>query len=210
VTHPGKPLGETISTAEADDYIFGLALFNDWSARDIQKWEYVPLGPFLGKNFGSSMSPWIVTLDALEPYRVPGPVQDPQVLPYLEYNGDAHYDVALEVEIIPENGQGQTVTRSNFKHMYWNMRQQLAHHAVNGCNIRGGDVMASGTISGPEPGSFGSMLEISWRGTQPVQMPDGSERKFILDGDTVRMRGFAGGDGRPRIGFGTVDGKVVG
>jgi len=185
-------------------------LFNDWSARDIQKWEYVPLGPFLGKNFGSSMSPWIVTLDALEPYRVPGPVQDPQVLPYLEYSGDAHYDVALEVEIIPENGQGHTVTRSNFKHMYWNMRQQLAHHAVNGCNIRGGDVMASGTISGPEPGSFGSMLEISWRGTQPVQMPDGSERKFILDGDTVRMRGFAGGDGRPRIGFGVVDGKVVG
>ena len=210
VTHPGKPLGETISTAEADDYIFGLALFNDWSARDIQKWEYVPLGPFLGKNFGSSMSPWIVTLDALEPYRVPGPVQDPQVLPYLAYEGDAHYDVALEVEIITVDGEGKTVCQSNFKHMYWNMRQQLAHHAVNGCNIRGGDVMASGTISGPEPGSFGSMLEISWRGTQPVQMPDGSERKFILDGDTVRMRGFAGGDGRPRIGFGKVDGKVAG
>ena len=208
VTHPGKPLGETISTAEADDYIFGLALFNDWSARDIQKWEYVPLGPFLGKNFGSSMSPWIVTLDALEPYRVPGPVQDPEVLPYLAYEGDAHYDVALQVDIIPESGEGKTVCQSNFKHMYWNMRQQLAHHAVNGCNIRGGDVMASGTISGPEPGSFGSMLEISWRGTQPVQMPDGTERKFILDGDTVRMTGFAGGDGKPRIGFGKVDGKV--
>ena len=210
VTYPGKPLGETISTEEADDYIFGLALFNDWSARDIQKWEYVPLGPFLGKNFGSSMSPWIVTLDALEPHRVPGPVQDPEVLPYLAYQGEAHYDVALQVDIIPANGEGKTVCRSNFKHMYWNMRQQLAHHASNGCNIRGGDVMASGTISGPEPGSFGSMLEISWRGTQPVQMPDGSERKFILDGDTVRMTGFAGGDGRPRIGFGQVDGTVVG
>lgn len=209
VTHPGKPLGETISTAEADDYIFGLALFNDWSARDIQKWEYVPLGPFLGKNFGSSMSPWIVTLDALEPYRVPGPMQDPEVLPYLAYEGDAHYDVALQVDIIPADGVGKTVCQSNFKHMYWNMRQQLAHHAVNGCNIRGGDVMASGTISGPEPGSFGSMLEISWRGTQPVQMPNGTERKFILNGDTVRITGFAGGDGSPRIGFGKVDGKVV-
>ena len=209
VTHPGKPLGESISTAEADDYIFGLALFNDWSARDIQKWEYVPLGPFLGKNFGSSMSPWIVTLDALEPYRVPGPVQDPEVLPYLAYEGDAHYDVALQVDVIPESGEGKTVCQSNFKHMYWNMRQQLAHHSVNGCNIRSGDVMASGTISGPGPGSFGSMLEISWRGTRPVQMPDGTERKFILNGDTVRMTGFAGGYGRPRIGFGKVDGKVV-
>ena len=210
VTHGGKPLGERITTEEADDFIFGLALFNDWSARDIQKWEYVPLGPFLGKNFGSSVSPWIVTLDALEGYRVPGPVQDPAVLPYLEYEGQSHYDVALEVEIIPENGQGLTVCRSNFKHMYWNMRQQLAHHTVNGCNINAGDMMASGTISGPEKGSFGSMLEISWRGTQPVQMPDGSERKFILNGDTVRMTGFASKPGAPRIGFGAVDGKVVG
>ena len=210
VTHAGKPMGERITTDEADEFIFGLALFNDWSARDIQKWEYVPLGPFLGKNFASSMSPWIVTLDALEGYRVPGPVQDPAVLPYLEYAGDSHYDVASEVEIVPENGQGLTVCRSNFKHMYWNMRQQLAHHTVNGCNINAGDMMASGTISGPEKGSFGSMLEISWRGTQPVQMPDGSERKFILDGDTVRMTGFASKPGAPRIGFGKVDGKVVG
>lgn len=210
ITHGGKPLGEAISTAEADDHIFGLALFNDWSARDIQKWEYVPLGPFLGKNFGSSVSPWIVTLDALEPYRVAGPNQDPAILPYLEDEGFSHYDVALEVEIIPESGAGQVVCRSNFRHMYWNMRQQLAHHTVNGCNIRPGDMMASGTISGPQPGSFGSMLEISWRGTQPVAMPDGSERKFILDGDTVRMRGFASKSGAPRIGFGGVEGKVVG
>ena len=189
VTFDGKPLGERITTAEAEDYIFGLVLFNDWSARDIQKWEYVPLGPFLGKNFGSSISPWIVTLEALDHLRVSGPKQDPDVLDYLAYEGDSHYNVPLEVEIIPEGASsGQIVCRSNFRHMYWNMRQQLAHHTVNGCNLRAGDMMASGTISGPEKGSFGSMLEISWRGTEPVAMPDGSERKFILDGDTVVMR----------------------
>ena len=189
VTFDGKPLGERITTAEAEDYIFGLVLFNDWSARDIQKWEYVPLGPFLGKNFGSSISPWIVTLEALDHLRVSGPMQDPDVLDYLAYDGDSHYNVPLEVEIIPEGASsGQIVCRSNFRHMYWNMRQQLAHHTVNGCNLRAGDMMASGTISGPEKGSFGSMLEISWRGTEPVAMPDGSERKFILDGDTVVMR----------------------
>ena len=189
ITFDGKPLGERITTAEAEDYIFGLVLFNDWSARDIQKWEYVPLGPFLGKNFGSSISPWIVTLEALNHLRVPGPQQDPAVLDYLSYEGDSHYDVPLEVEIVPEGAaSGQIVCRSNFRHMYWNMCQQMAHHTVNGCNLRAGDMMASGTISGPEKGSFGSMLEISWRGTEPVAMPDGSERKFILDGDTVIMR----------------------
>lgn len=204
VTHPGKPMGESISTEEADDYIFGMVIFNDWSARDIQKWEYVPLGPFLGKNFASSISPWVVTLDALEPYRVPGPFQDPKVLPYLEYNGDSHYDLDLEVEIVPANGQGKVVCQSNFKYMYWNMRQQLAHHTVNGCNIRGGDMIASGTISGPDEGSFGSMLEISWRGTKPVQMPDGTERKFIADGDTVVMRASNG-----KIGFGEVSAELL-
>ena len=189
VTFDGKPMGERITTAEAEDYIFGLVLFNDWSARDIQKWEYVPLGPFLGKSFGSSISPWIVTLEALDSLRVSGPQQDPEVLDYLKYEGNSHYDVPLEVEIIPEGAaSGQIVCRSNFRHMYWNMRQQLAHHSVNGCNLRAGDMMASGTISGPEKGSFGSMLEISWRGTEPVAMPDGTERKFILDGDTVIMR----------------------
>ncbi len=189
VTFEGKPLGERITTAEAEDHIFGLVLFNDWSARDIQKWEYVPLGPFLGKNFGSSISPWIVTLEALEHLRVAGPQQDPAVLDYLAYKGDSHYNVPLEVEIIPQGASsGQVVCRSNLRHMYWNMRQQLAHHTVNGCNLRAGDMMASGTISGPEKGSFGSMLEISWRGTEPVSMPDGSERKFIQDGDTVVMR----------------------
>ena len=189
ITFDGKPLGERITTSEAEDHIFGLVLFNDWSARDIQKWEYVPLGPFLGKNFGSSISPWIVTLEALDHLRVAGPQQDPAVLDYLKYEGDGHYDLPLEVEIIPEGAtSGQVVCRSNFRHMYWNMRQQLAHHTVNGCNLRAGDMMASGTISGPEKGSFGSMLEISWRGTEPVSMPDGTERKFIQDGDTVVMR----------------------
>ena len=204
ITHPGKPLGTPISTSEADDYIFGLVLFNDWSARDIQKWEYIPLGPFLGKNFASSISPWIVTLDALEPYSVPGPVQNPKVLPYLEYEGDSHYDINLEVEITTAGGDSKVVCRSNFKHMYWNMRQQLAHHTVNGCNIRGGDMIASGTISGPEEGSFGSMLEISWKGTKPVPMPDGTERRFINDGDTVKMRGSNG-----IIGFGEVSGELL-
>ena len=189
ITFEGKPMGERISTAEAEDHIFGLVLFNDWSARDIQKWEYVPLGPFLGKNFGSSISPWVVTLEALEHLRVAGPSQDPAVLDYLTYEGDSHYDVPLEVEIVPEGQDvGQVVCRSNFRHMYWNMRQQLAHHTVNGCNLRAGDMLASGTISGPEKGSFGSMLEISWRGTEPVPMPDGTERKFVQDGDTVVMR----------------------
>ncbi len=208
ITFDGKPLGDSISTSEADDYIFGLALFNDWSARDIQKWEYVPLGPFLAKNFASSISPWIVTLDALEPFRVSGPQQDPKVLPYLEYDGDKHLDVTLEVFIKPEGRMEQRVTKSNFKHMYWNMNQQLAHHTINGCNIKGGDVLASGTISGNDESSYGSMLEISWRGTKPIKMLDGSERKFINDNDTVIMRGHAEKDG-VRVGFGEVSTKVL-
>lgn len=207
-TYAGKPLGQSITTAEADDYIFGLALLNDWSARDIQAWEYVPLGPFLAKNFASHISCWIVTLDALEPFRVPGPVQDPKVLPYLEYTGDKHVDVNLEVLIQPEGHEAVTVCRSNFQHMYWNMNQQLAHHSINGCNIRLGDCMGSGTISGPEEGQYGSMLEISWKGTKPVPMPDGSERRFIHDNDTVIIRGYCQKDG-VRIGFGEVSAKVL-
>lgn len=201
-------LGDSITTAEAEDHIFGMVLFNDWSARDIQKWEYVPLGPFLAKNFASSISPWIVTLDALEPFRIPGPKQDPKVLPYLEYEGNKHFDIDLEVAIEPEGSEEKVVGRSNFKYMYWNMAQQLAHQTVNGCNIRTGDMYGSGTISGPEPSQFGSMLEISWRGSKPVAMPDGSERKFIQDGDTVIMRGHAERDG-VRIGFGEVSTKVL-
>jgi fumarylacetoacetase len=208
VTFDGKPMGERISTQEADDYIFGLMLFNDWSARDIQRWEYVPLGPFLAKNFASTVSPWIVTLDALEPFRTIGPLQDPEVLPYLQYNGIKNININLQVEIQTEAGEKQVVSNSNFKHMYWNMNQQLAHHTVGGCNVRCGDMMASGTISGPTEGSFGSMLEIAWKGTKPVQMPDGSTRAFIADGDTVTITGFAEQEG-VKVGFGKCSGKVL-
>lgn len=203
ITFEGKPLGQSISTAEAEDYIFGLCLFNDWSARDIQKWEYVPLGPFLAKNFASSMSCWIVTLDALEPFACPTPTQDPAVLSYLQFEGPKSYDINLEVAIGAPACPEQVVSRSNFKYMYWNMSQQLAHHTVNGCNIRCGDLMGSGTISGPTPDAYGSMLEIAWKGTKPVQMPDGSERRFIQDHDTVVMRGFCEQNGI-KIGFGEV------
>lgn len=208
VTYPGKPLGDSISTKEADNYIFGMCIFNDWSARDIQKWEYVPLGPFLAKNFASSISPWIVTLDALEPFRVEGPVQDPEVFDYLKYDGKKHIDIHLEVAIQPENSAEKVVSKSNYKYMYWNMNQQLAHHTVNGCNIKAGDMMASGTISGNDESAYGSMLEISWKGTKPIAMPDGSERKFILDKDTVIMRGFAQKNG-VRVGFGEVKTKIL-
>lgn len=207
-TYQGKPLGQTIKTDEADEYIFGMALFNDWSARDIQGWEYVPLGPFLGKNFASSVSPWIVTLDALEQFRIPGPKQEPKVLPYLEYSGDKHIDINLDVIIQPENGEENVVGRSNYKYMYWNMNQQLAHHSVNGCNIGLGDAMGSGTISGPNEGEYGSMLEISWKGTKPFKMSDGSERKFLQDGDTVIMRGNCS-NSDVRIGFGEVKTKIL-
>ena len=208
VTYEGKPLGDSISTKEADDYIFGMALFNDWSARDIQKWEYIPLGPFLAKSFATHVAPWIVTLDALEPFRVAGPVQDPKVLPYLEYSGNKHIDINLQVAIQPENSTEKVVTNSNYKHMYWNMNQQLAHHTSNGCNINAGDMMASGTISGPEEGQYGSMLEVSWKGTKPVSMPDGTERRFINDHDTVIMRGYSEKD-NVRVGFGEVSVKVL-
>ncbi|MFY0687556.1 MAG: fumarylacetoacetase [Cyclobacteriaceae bacterium] len=201
-------LGESISTEDADDFIFGFVLFNDWSARDIQKWEYVPLGPFLAKNFASHISPWIVTMDALEPFRVPGVKQNPEVLPYLKYEGNRNFDVNLQVGIQPEGGEEQIVTNSNFKHLYWNVNQQLAHHTVNGCNIGVCDMYGSGTISGPEEGQYGSMLEITWRGTKPVEMPDGTERKFIQDHDTVIMRGSAEKNG-VRVGFGEVSAKLL-
>jgi fumarylacetoacetase len=200
-------LGDQVSTADADDHIFGLALFNDWSARDIQKWEYVPLGPFLAKNFASTISPWIITLEALEPFRVAGPEQDPEVLPYLKYEGKKNFDIRLQVAIETEHGVEKIVSESNFKYMYWNMCQQLAHHTVNGCNIKVGDLNASGTISGKEPSSYGSMLELSWRGTKPIKMPDGTQRKFILDGDTVTLKGWCEKNG-VRVGFGEASGKV--
>lgn len=204
----GNPMGHPIPADQAEDHLFGMVLFNDWSARDIQAWEYVPLGPFLGKNFGSSISPWVVLMDALEPFRVAGPTQDPQPLPYLQTQGPANFDINLEVSIEPEGADPVVVSKSNFKYLYWNMRQQLAHHTVNGCNMRTGDMCASGTISGPTEDSYGSMLELTWRGTKPVLMPDGSERKFLNDGDALIIKGFCA-NGLNRIGFGEVRGRVL-
>ena len=209
----GTSLGDSIPVNDAEHYIFGMVLFNDLSARDIQKWEYVPLGPFLSKNFGSVISPWIVTLDALEPFRIPGPVQSPEVLPYLKYSGNKHYDINLEIYLESrqsENSQfnsrfktqdSKPISVSNVKYLYWNFSQMLAHHTVNGCNVEVGDIYGSGTISGPEEGSFGSMLELSWKGTRPILLPDGNVRKFIEDDDTIIMKGFAEKDGI-RVGFG--------
>jgi fumarylacetoacetase len=201
-------LGEPIDINDAAEHIFGMVLFNDWSARDIQKWEYVPLGPFLGKNFASSISPWVVTMEALQPFRVAGPMQDPEVLPYLKYSGLQNYDINLEVSITPSEGKAEVVSRSNFKYMYWNMVQQLAHHTSNGCNVRVGDVLASGTISGKDENAYGSMLELSWAGTKPLTLQDGTKRSFIHDGDTVAMKGFAQ-KGDVRVGFGKVSTKVL-
>lgn len=208
ITCKENDLGDSVSTDEADDYIFGFVLFNDWSARDIQKWEYVPLGPFLGKSFASSVSPWIVTMDALEPFRAPCPVQDPKVMPYLESKGDRNFDINLQVALKTDDSEEKVVSNSNYKYMYWNVNQQLAHHTVNGCNIKVGDLYGSGTISGPTPDSYGSMLEISWQGTKSITMPDGTERKFIKDNDTVIMRGYAEKDG-VRVGFGEVRSKIL-
>ncbi|MDH3650356.1 MAG: fumarylacetoacetate hydrolase family protein, partial [Saprospiraceae bacterium] len=199
--------GTSVSTTEAEDYIFGLVLFNDWSARDIQKWEYAPLGPFLGKSFASSISPWIIPLEALELFRVPGPRQTPKVLPYLQYEGDRNYDIQLEVSLQTQGGEEQIVSQSNCKYMYWNMVQQLAHHTVNGCNLNVGDLMASGTISGKTKKSLGSLLEITKGGTVPLQL-DGDTRIFLEDYDTVVMRGKAVKN-RIRVGFGEVKGQIL-
>ncbi|UBB89566.1 fumarylacetoacetase [Candidatus Kaistella beijingensis] len=208
IVNKNTEMGESISTAEAEEVIFGMVLFNDWSARDIQSWEYVPLGPFLGKNFGSSISPWVVTLEALNPFRTESPKQEPEVLDYLKFSGDKNFDINLEVYIQPENGTESLISQSNYKFMYWNMTQQLAHHTINGCNVEVGDMYASGTISGENPNSFGSMLELTWRGQNPLKLNDGQERKFIEDHDTIIMRGFAEKDGI-RVGFGEVSGKIL-
>jgi len=208
ITTDANLMGEPIPVEEAEEHIFGMVLFNDWSARDIQKWEYVPLGPFLAKNFASSISPWIVTMDALEPFRVKGPEQSPEPLPYLQQKGAKAFDINLEVAIQPENAVETVVSRSNFKYMYWSMAQQLAHHTINGCRVNSGDMMGSGTISGPTEDSFGSMLELSWGGQKPLKMNDGSERKFINDNDTVIIRGFCQ-KGNLRIGFGEVSSKLL-
>ncbi|GEP50895.1 fumarylacetoacetase [Flavobacterium noncentrifugens] len=208
ITTDANIMGENIPVHEAEDYIFGMVLLNDWSARDIQKWEYVPLGPFLAKNFATSISPWIVTMDALEPFRIKGPKQNPTPLPYLQQKGKHAYDISLEVSIEPENGEAVVVSNSNFKYMYWSMCQQLAHHTSNGCRVNSGDMMGSGTISGPTSDSFGSMLEITWNGKNPIKMKDGTDRKFINDNDSVTIKGFCKNN-EVRIGFGEVCTKLL-
>lgn len=209
ITCNANIMGEYIPVEEAEDHIFGMVLFNDWSARDIQKWEYVPLGPFLAKNFASSISPWIVTLDALEPFRCESPKQeDPKPLPYLQQTGNHAFDINLNVYLKPQNGEENLISKSNFKYMYWTMSQQLAHHTINGCQVNAGDMMGSGTISGPTPDSYGSMLELTWGGKNPIQLSDGTERKFIADYDTVIMRGYCQND-QVRIGFGEVSSQLL-
>jgi len=205
---PGNDLGNPIDIDAADEHLFGLVLVNDWSARDIQKWEYVPLGPFLGKSFATTVSPWVVPMAALEPFRVDGPAQDPEPLEYLKQTGPQNYDVRLEVGLQTDALDApHTICRTNFHYMYWSVVQQLAHHTVNGCNIRPGDLLASGTISGPTEDSYGSMLELSWRGEKPIDLPSGETRSFLEDGDRVVMTGFADGDGY-RVGFGAAEGVV--
>ncbi len=206
---PGSPLGQPISIDEAQQHIFGMVLVNDWSARDIQKWEYVPLGPFLSKNFATSISPWVVTMEALEPFRTKPIQQDPQPLPYLQWKDDRTYDIELEVHLTPAGEvQPQRIVKSNFRHLYWTMAQQLAHHAATGCNMRTGDLLASGTISGPEKSSRGCLLELTWRGEEPVELSGGGKRTFLEDGDRVTISGYAQGDGY-RVGFGEVAGTLL-
>lgn len=209
ITTDANRMGERIAIETAEDHIFGMVLLNDWSARDIQTWEYVPLGPFLAKNFASSISCWVVTMDALEPFRCESPKQDnPIPFPYLQQEGNHAFDINLQVSITPENGTENVVSNSNLKYMYWTMSQQLAHHAVNGCQINAGDLLGSGTISGPTKDSFGSMLELTWAGQNPIEMNDGSKRVFINDFDTVIMRGYCQNE-NVRIGFGEVSSKLL-
>jgi fumarylacetoacetase len=200
---PGSELGQPIPVHSASDHIFGMVLVNDWSARDIQKWEYQPLGPFTAKNFATSISPWVVPLDALDPFRCRGPEQTPLPLPYLQIKGDLAYDIKLEVYL-----QNSRISSSNFKYMYWNIQQQLAHHTITGCNVTPGDLMASGTISAPEEGGYGSLLELSWKGTKSIRLENGDQRKFLQDGDTVTLTGWCQGQGY-RVGFGEVTGEIL-
>lgn len=206
----GNDIGQPIAVDTATDHIFGMVLLNDWSARDIQKWEYVPLGPFNAKTFASEVSPWIVTMDALAPFKTACPTQEPKPLAYLnEKDSNNSFDINLSVELLPENSDEATVVcETNFKYMYWSMAQQLTHHTITGCKVEVGDMMGSGTISGPTPDSYGSMLEIAWNATKPVTLKGGETRSFIEDGDTVIMKGYSEKDGI-RVGFGEVRGKVL-
>jgi fumarylacetoacetase len=209
LTGPGNALGKPIPIDEADDHIFGLVLVNDWSARDIQKWEYQPLGPFLAKNWATSISPWVVTTEALRPFETQAPEQEPQPLPYLDQEKRTTFDIQLEVFLKTEQTEtAHKICATNFKHLYWSMGQQLAHHTITGCNVQPGDLYGSGTISGPTEDSYGSMLELAWKGTKPLKLSNGEERTFLEDGDEVIMTGFAQGSDF-RIGFGEVKGKIL-
>ncbi len=206
---PGNPLGRPISIDEAEEHLFGMVLVNDWSARDVQAWEYVPLGPFLAKNFATSVSPWIVPLEALEPFRTSGPVQNPEPFPYLRQTSPQAFDIRLEARLQTATmDRPHTISATNLKHLYWSMAQQLAHHTVNGCNLRPGDLLASGTVSGPTPDSLGCLLELTWRGSRPLTLPSGEQRAFLQDGDRLTLTGWCQGDGY-RVGFGEVTGKIL-
>ncbi len=206
---PGNALGQPVPIDRATDHIFGLLLMNDWSARDVQAWEYQPLGPFLAKNFCTSISPWVVTLEALRTFRKPLPPQDPEPLPYLRAADDFTYDIFLEARLqTAAMNAPHVITRTNFQNLYWSLGQQLAHHTVNGCNLQPGDLLASGTISGPTEESRGCMLELTWRGANPLTLPNGETRKWLEDGDGLTITGWAQGDGY-RVGFGEVSGRVV-
>eukprot|EP00035_Acanthoeca_spectabilis_P019923 m.430260 g.430260 ORF g.430260 m.430260 type:complete len:421 (-) comp17141_c0_seq1:1507-2769(-) len=207
-TGPGNALGEPITIDKAGDHIFGMVLMNDWSARDIQKWEYVPLGPFLAKSFGTTVSPWVVTMDALEQFLVPNEKQEPEPLPYLKHDDQYNFDINLTAAIAAPGKKPSVVCKTNFKHMYWTMKQQLTHHTVAGCNVQPGDLLGSGTISGPTEDSYGSLLELCWKGTKEVDIGDGDKRKFLRDGDTVVMEGFCQGEGF-RVGFGDCTGTIL-
>jgi fumarylacetoacetase len=214
VVGPGNDLGTSIDVDSVADHVFGLVLVNDWSARDVQRWEYQPLGPFLGKSFATSVSPWVVTMDALDPFRVAAPVQDPPPLPYMRAVGDWAFDIDLEISLLSAGMMSAgldplVISRTNFSAMYWTIAQQLAHLTVNGTNARPGDLYASGTISGAEPGSFGSLIELTWNGRDPLSLPDGTTRRFLEDGDTVILRGWCERDGIGRVGFGDCRGTVV-
>ncbi|CAJ1048673.1 fumarylacetoacetase isoform X1 [Xyrichtys novacula] len=205
----GNQLGEPIPIKKAHEHIFGMVLMNDWSARDIQAWEYVPLGPFLGKNFGTTISPWVVPMEALLPFAEANPIQDPEPLPYLQHQDDYTFNINLFVSLKGQSMErAATICRSNFKYMYWTMKQQLTHHTVNGCNVRPGDLLASGTISGPDPETFGSMLELSWRGSKNIDLEGGETRTFLKDGDEVTITGHCQGDGY-RVGFGPCSGTIL-
>ena len=206
---PGNSLGQPVPIERAIDHIFGLVLMNDWSARDIQAWEYQPLGPFLAKNFCTSISPWVVMLEALEPFRKALPKQDPEPLPYLRSTNDFTFDIQLEARLQTEGmKEAHVITRTNFQNLYWSIAQQLAHHTIGGCNLEPGDLLASGTLSGAAEESRGCMLELTWRGADPLKLPNGETRKWLEDGDTLTLSGWCDG-GDYRIGFGEVTGRIL-